>query len=93
MSYARVVRFTDVDPAKIEEIKGRAETGPPEGVDSTGFKVVHDADQGTAVFIGFFESEEKMKAAAKVLEAMDSAETPGTRGTVDSGEVTVEAGD
>jgi hypothetical protein len=91
MSYARVVRFTDVDPAKIEEIRARAETGPPEGVDSTGFKVVHDTDQGTAVFIGFFESEEKLKAAAKVLEAMDASDTPGTRASADSGEVAVEA--
>jgi hypothetical protein len=89
--YARVVRFTDVDPAKIEEIRGRAETGPPEGVDSTGFKLIHDTDQGTAVFIGFFESEDKMKEGAKVLEAMDSSDTPGTRGSVDSGEVAVEA--
>jgi hypothetical protein len=85
------VRFTDADPAKIEEIKGRAETGPPEGVDSTGFKLVHDTDQGTAVFIGFFETEEKMKAAAKVLEAMPGDETPGTRASVDAGEIAVEA--
>jgi hypothetical protein len=89
--YARVVRFTDVDPAKIDEIRGRAETGPPEGVDSTGFKVIHDKDQGTAVFIGFFETEEKMKSSAKVLEAMDAGDTPGTRASVDGGEVAVEA--
>jgi hypothetical protein len=89
--YARVVRFTDVDPAKIEEIRGRAETGPPEGVDSTGFKLIHDTNQGTAVFIGFFESEDKMNEGAKVLEAMDSSDTPGTRASVDAGEVAVEA--
>jgi hypothetical protein len=89
--YARVVRFTDVDPAKVEEIRGRAETGPPEGVDSTGFKLIHDTNQGTAVFIGFFESEDKMNEGAKVLEAMDSSDTPGTRASVDAGEVAVEA--
>lgn len=89
--YARVVRFTDVDPAKVEEIRGRAETGPPEGVDSTGFKLIHDTNQGTAVFIGFFESEDKMNEGAKVLEAMDSSDTPGTRASIDSGEVAVEA--
>jgi hypothetical protein len=89
--YARVVRFTDVDPARIEEIRGRAESGPPEGVDSTGFKLIHDTDQGTAVFIGFFESEDKMKEGTKVLEAMDSSDTPGTRASVDAGEVAVEA--
>ena len=90
MPYARVTRFTDVDPAKIEEIKGRAETGPPEGVDSTGLTVVYDADQGTAVFVGVFETEEKMKAAAEVLEAMDSSQTPGSRATVDAGEIAID---
>jgi hypothetical protein len=93
MAYARVVRFTDVSADRIDEIKKRIsdEGGPPEGVDSTGMKLVYDKDQGTCVFVGFFESEDKMKAAAKVLEAMDSAETPGTRASVDAGEIAVEA--
>jgi hypothetical protein len=45
--YVRVVRFTDVDPERIEDLKARiAEAGgPPEGVVSTGVEFLHDADQ------------------------------------------------
>jgi hypothetical protein len=90
--YARVVRFSDVTADRIAEIKGRieAEDGPPPGVDSTGMQLLFDEAQGTAVFIGLFETEEKMRAAAEVLEAMDSAETPGTRASIDSCEVALE---
>jgi hypothetical protein len=92
-TYARVVRFTDVKPERIAEIARRVEQeeGPPEGVESTGFKMVVDESQGTAVFIGFFDSEEKMRAADQILDSMDSSDTPGTRASVDQGEVKVEA--
>jgi hypothetical protein len=91
--YARVVRFTDVSPQRIEEIKTRVnqEQGPPEGVPSTGFRVYYDESQATAVFVGYFASEEDMKAGSEVLDQMDSSETPGTRASVDMCEVTVEA--
>ena len=91
-TYARVVRFTDVKPERIAEIARRVEQeeGPPEGVDSTGFKMVVDESQGTAVFVGFFDSEDKMRAAAEVLDAMDSSDTPGTRASVDQCEVKIE---
>ena len=64
--------------------------GPPEGVPSTGFQLLVDESQGTALFIGYFESEEDMRKGAEVLEAMDSADTPGTRASVDSCEVKLE---
>ena len=91
--YARVVRFTDVSDDRIEEIRNRISEndGPPEGVESTGIKFVYDKDQGTVVVLQFFETEEKMKSSAAVLEAMDSSETPGTRASVDAGEIVVEA--
>jgi hypothetical protein len=90
--YARVVRFTDINGDRIADIAERVESsGPPEGVESTGTKLIVDEDQSTAVFVAFFESEEKMKAAAEILEAMDSGETPGTRASVDSGEVKAES--
>jgi hypothetical protein len=90
--YARVVRFTDVNPERIAEIGRRIDEqdGPPPGVDSTGFKLLVDESQKTAIFIGFFESEDKMREAAAVLEQMDPAETPGTRATVDQCEVKIE---
>jgi hypothetical protein len=90
--YARVVRFTDVTPERIQEIVNRVEEsdGPPPGVPSVGLTLVADETQGTAVFIGLFETEEKMREGAAALEQMDASETPGTRASVDSGEVKIE---
>jgi hypothetical protein len=90
--YARVVRFTDVTADSIAAVISRVEEsdGPPEGVDSTGMQMIFDESQGTAVFIGLFETEEKMIEGGKILEAMDSGETPGTRASIDAGEVKIE---
>ncbi len=90
--YARVVRFTDVDPERIAAIQERIREneGPPEGVISTGFQLLVDESQGTAVFIGHFDSEENMRKSAEVLERMDPEQTPGTRASVDTCEVKME---
>ena len=91
--YARVVRFTDVTPDRIDSIIARVEEqdGPPPGVDSTGMKLLVDESQGTAVFVGFFETEEKMRDASAIFEQMDPTETPGTRASIDLCEVKAEA--
>lgn len=90
--HARVVRFTDVSSERIDEIRRRIDEseGPPEGVDSTGMKLLVDESQGTAVFIGFFETEQKLNDANAVLDQMDPSETPGTRASVDLCEVVIE---
>jgi hypothetical protein len=90
--YARVVRFTDVTPERIAEIAKQVEDspGPPPGVDSTGFSLFVDENQGTAIFAGFFETEQKMSDASAVFDQMDSSDTPGTRASVDLCEVKVE---
>jgi hypothetical protein len=90
--YARVVRFTGVTPERIDEVRARVEDsgGPPEGVPSTGMQLIYDESQGTAVFVGYFASEEDLRTGAQVLEQMDSTDTPGTRASVDAGEVTIE---
>jgi len=90
--YSRVVRFTDVDPDRINALVARIEAadGPPPGVDSTGMKLIHDASNATAVFIAYFATEEAMRAADEVMQAMDSSETPGTRQSIDQGEVLIE---
>jgi hypothetical protein len=91
--FARVVRFTDVSPDRIDAIaqRVRENEGPPEGVVSTGFQLLVDESQGTAVFVGWFATEEDMRKSAEVLEAMDAADTPGTRASIDVCEVKVEA--
>jgi len=82
--YARVVRFTDADRSRIE---ARDEQGPPEGVDPKQVQVVFDESQKTAVVILFFETAEEMRSADEALNAMDMGDTPGTRASVDQGEV------
>lgn len=90
--HARVVRFTDVSPERIAEIVARIEEagGPPPGVPATGMRLLFDEAQSTAVFIGFFETEEDLREGNAALEQMDSAETPGTRASVDLCEVKIE---
>jgi hypothetical protein len=89
--HARVVRFTDVSAERISEIAARVEDeGPPPGVDATGLELFVDAEQGTAVFVGYFDSEEKLRAASEVFEQMDPSDTPGTRASVDLCEVRIQ---
>jgi hypothetical protein len=90
--HARAVRFTGVTPERIGEVVSRIEEteGPPPGVEASGMKLLYDESQGTAIFIGFFETEEKMREAAAVLEQMDASETPGTRASIDQCEVKIE---
>jgi hypothetical protein len=90
--YARVVRFSGVTREQIDSVKAMVEEsdGPPPGVDSTGMKLVFDESQGTGVFMGFFETEEAMKDADEVLRNMDAGATPGTRESIDQGEVVIE---
>jgi hypothetical protein len=90
--HARVVRFTDVTPERIGEIVRRVEEsgGPPPGVDSTGIQLLVDEAQGTAIFVGYFDSEEKMREADAIFAQMDATETPGTRASVDRCEVKIE---
>jgi hypothetical protein len=93
LMHARVVRFTGVTPERIDQIVASVDEsdGPPPGVDSTGFQLFVDEAQGTAIFVGFFETEQKMRDASAVFEQMDSSETPGTRASVDLCEVKAEA--
>ena len=49
--------------------------------------MLSDAEQGTAVVLQYFDSQDDMEAAARVFEAMDASETPGTRASVDTCEM------
>ena len=90
--YARAVRFTDVTPERIDEITKRVEEsdGPPEGVPASGMKLLYDESQSTAIFIGFFDSEDDLRQGNEALEQMDASDTPGTRASVDLCEVKIE---
>ena len=90
--HMRVVRFTDVDPDHLgSRLEARSqESGPPEGVKAKAIKLMHDPDQRTAVVIQFFESEQDMQDSEAALDGMDPSETPGTRASVDRGEIKFE---
>jgi len=89
--HVRVVRFDDVSAERMQELLARIEEsdGPPPGVPASGLEVLFDSDQGTAVVLQSFETTEDMEAGAKVFDAMDASETPGTRASVDMCEVKV----
>jgi hypothetical protein len=87
--HVRVVRFTDVTAERMQRLEARVNEagGPPPGVTSTGLEVLFDEAQGTAIVLQHFATAEDMDAAAKVFDAMDPGETPGTRVSVDACEV------
>jgi hypothetical protein len=91
--YARVVRFTDVDPAhmagRLDEVEAE---GPPVDIPAKGVQILHDPDQRTAVVIQLFETADDMAAAEGALDAMDPADTPGTRASIDRCEIKAEVG-
>ena len=84
--YTRVVRFTGVDADKMERMLAQIKQadGPPPGINTTGLTVLHDASQGTAVVLQQFSTEADMNEAARIFDAMDAGETPGTRASVDA---------
>jgi hypothetical protein len=90
--FVRVVRFTDVTAERLNEMQSRIKEsdGPPPGVSATGIKVLIDESAGTAVVLQYYATAEDMKASAKIFDAMDASETPGTRASVDECEIKVE---
>jgi hypothetical protein len=91
--YARVVRFTDVDTERMNSVAGDIDggEGPPPGVPAKGIRMIVDEAAKTAIVVVFFDSEEDMKTGGEALDAMDVSETPGTRVSVDTGEVKASA--
>ena len=90
--HVRVVRFTDVSAERMEGLLARVDEsdGPPPGVPSTGLKILHDGEQGTAVVLQYFATAEDMETGAQAFGAMDPADTPGTRASVDMCELKLE---
>ena len=89
--WVRVVRFTDVTAERVESlVAGIDETGPPPGVSIKKLQLVFDEGQGTAVVLQYFDDEDSLRAGAETFAAMDTSETPGSRVSVDTGELKVE---
>lgn len=89
--FVRVVRFTDVTAERVATLVAEIDaSGPPPGVPIKRLQMVFDEAQGTAVVLQYFDDEADLQAGAEAFAAMDSSETPGTRVSVDAGELTVE---
>ena len=90
--YVRVVRFADVTAERVDQLVARVEQeqGPPAGVTMTALELLFDPAQGTAVVLQRFESEEDMRTGGEVFAAMDAADTPGVRASVDTCELKLE---
>ena len=89
--FVRVVRFTDVTAERVESLVARIdEGGPPPGVAIKRLQMVFDEAQGTAVVVQYFDNEDDLRAGADAFAAMDPSETPGSRVSVDMGELKVE---
>ena len=93
--YARVVRFTEVDPDHLAERMADVEAsdGPPVDIPAKGIQILHDPDQRTAVVIQLFETADDMSAAEGPLDEMDPRDTPGTRASIDRCEVKAQLGE
>jgi len=90
--HARVVRFTGVTQETVDHVRTQVEEsdGPPPGVKATGMKMFFDSDQGTSLFLSFYENEDDMREADRVFDAMDAGDTPGDRASVDMCEIVIE---
>ena len=90
--HIRVVRFTDVTSERMDSLLAQIEEaeGPPPGVPTTGLQVLVDAEQETAVVLQFFDGADDMRAGDQAFSAMDPADTPGTRVSVDRCELRLE---
>ena len=87
--HIRVVRFSNVSREHVEQLVARINDadGPPPGVSMSGMKLLFDTGQGTALSIQEYATAEDMAQAARVFDAMDPSETPGSRSSVDECEV------
>jgi hypothetical protein len=89
--FVRVVRFTDVTGERVESLVARIdEGGPPPGIPIKKLQLIFDEAQGTAVVLQYFDNEEDARTGAEAFATMDPSETPGTRVSVDGGELKVE---
>ena len=94
MAYARVVSFDGVDKSRMDELaQGIREGERPEGIPATEILLLHNTDDGKALAIVFFETEDDYRQGDATLNAMDAGDTPGRRTSVERYEVAVRRSD
>ena len=93
--YARVTRWEGGDADAIrksaEEMKSSAGSGPPEGVPSNGFTLLIDPDNGRALAVGLFETEEDYRKGDETLNSMNPPDDGmGKRASVEKYEIALD---
>ena len=90
MGLARVVSFSGVSKARMEEMKQEInEGGRPEDVPATEILILHDPEGEASLAILFFETEEDYRRGDEALNAMPAGDTPGSRSSVTKYDVAV----
>jgi hypothetical protein len=90
MGLARVVSFSGVSKARMEEMKQQInEGGRPEDVPATEILILHDPEGEASLAILFFETEEDYRRGDEALNAMPAGDTPGSRSSVTKYDVAV----
>jgi hypothetical protein len=83
MALARVVSFSGVNTARIEQVKQQInEGGRPEEIPATEILILHDPEGEASLAILFFETEEDYRRGDEALNAMPADDTPGSRSSV-----------
>jgi hypothetical protein len=72
--YARVTRLEGVEADTLRRFGEfvTSSSGPPEGVPSSGITVLIDPDNGSALVIGVFQTEEDLRTGDEALRRMES---------------------
>lgn len=89
--YARVAKWeggsADAIRESIERIQQDSQSGPPEGVPSTGFTFLADPDAGRVLAIGLFETMDDLRQGDATLNEMSPPVSMGERVAVETYEV------
>jgi hypothetical protein len=82
--YARVTTWEGVPADSMREFNAMiaGESGPPEGVPSTGITVLDQPESGRRIVIGLFPTEDDLRKGDETLRAMPRP--PGVTGEVKS---------
>ncbi len=93
--YARVARWEGGDAEAIrstaQRINSDVSSGPPEGVPAVGFLFLIDPDNGRALAVGLFETEEDLRKGDETLNSMNPPDDgTGSRTSVEMYEVAVD---
>jgi hypothetical protein len=93
--YARVARWEGADATALEqsaaEIRRDADKGPPENVPAKGLLLLQDPENGRAMAIALFETEDDYRLGDETLNSMSPpGEGMGQRVGVEKYEVAVQ---